>query len=71
MLTKQETIGKGCQGREQEGKRTQEDCSATWLAVLSFMVMGLVSRFSLTTHSDSGSFLVIHPLLSQGGCQGE
>ena len=71
MLTKQETIGKGCQGREQEGKRTQEDCSATWLAVLSFMVMGLVSRFSLTTHSDSGSFLVIHPLLSQDGCQRE
>ena len=29
-----------------------------WLAVLSFMVMGLVSRFSLANHSDSGSFLV-------------
>ena len=30
MLTKQETLlGKGCPGREQEGKGTQEDCCAT------------------------------------------
>ena len=50
MLTKQETIGKGCQGREQEGKGTQENCSATWLAVSGFMVMGLVSGLSLANH---------------------
>ena len=49
-------IGKGCLGREQEGKGTQKDCSAMWLAVLGFMVMGLVSRLSVVNHSDSGSF---------------
>ena len=34
MLTRQETLlGKGCPGREREGKGTQEDCCATWLSV--------------------------------------
>ena len=70
VLTKQETfIGKGCPGGEQEGKGTQEDCSATWLAVSGFMVMGLVSRLSLANHSDSGSFLVACASLSQDGSQ--
>ena len=36
-------IGKGHPGGEQEGKGTQENCSAAWLAVSGFMVMGLVS----------------------------
>ena len=36
-----------------------------------FMVMGLVSRLSLANHSDSVSFLVVHALFSQGGCQRE
>ena len=36
-------IGKGHLGGEQEGKGTQENCSDAWLAVLGFMVMGLVS----------------------------
>ena len=31
--------------------------------------MGLVSRSSLTNHSDSESFLVAHALLIQDGCQ--
>ena len=53
------------------GKGTQENCSATWLAVLSFMVMGLVSRLCLANRSDSESFLVVHALLSQDGCQRE
>ena len=48
-------IGKGHPGREQQGKGTQENCSATWLAVPDFMVMGLVSRLSLGNHSDSGA----------------
>ena len=47
---------------------TQENCSATWLEVLGFMVMGLVSRLSLNNHSDSESFLVVHTLFSQDGC---
>ena len=40
-----------------------------WLAVSGFMVMGLVSGLSLANHSDSESFLVVHALFSQGGCQ--
>ena len=35
------------------------------------MVIGLVSRSFLASHSDSGSFRVVHTLLSQGGCQQE
>ena len=56
-------IGKGCLGREQEGKETQ-DCWATWFTVSVF-------------YGDKISFLVVsaqllcltHTLLSQGGCQ--
>ena len=33
------------------------------------MVMQLVFRFSLANHYDSESFLVVHALLSQEGCQ--
>ena len=38
---------------EQQGKETQENCSAAWLTVSGFMVMGLVSRWSLANHSNS------------------
>ena len=69
MLTKRETIGKGRPGREWQG--IQENLSATWLAVSGFMVMGLVSGLSLANHSDSESFLVVHALFSQDGCQRE
>ena len=34
-----------------------------------FMVMGLVSGWSLANHSNSESFLVVHASLSQDGCQ--
>ena len=40
-----------------------------WLAVSGFMVMGLVSGLSLANHSDSESFLVVHTLFGQDGCQ--
>ena len=56
-------------GREQQGKGTQENSSAMGLKVSGFMVMGLVSWLSLGNHSDSESFLVVHALLSQDGCQ--
>ena len=46
-------IGKGHLGGEQQAKGTQENSSVTWLVVSSFMVMGLVSRFSLANHSNS------------------
>ena len=36
-----------------------------------FMVMGLVSRWSLANDSNSESFLVAHASLSQDGCQRE
>ena len=42
-----------------------------WFAVSGFTVMGLVSRLSLANHSDSESFLVVHALSSQDGCQRE
>ena len=43
------------------------------MAELGFMVMGLVSRLSLANHSgkDPESFLVVHALFSQDGCQKE
>ena len=61
----------GRPGGKQQGKRTREGCSATWLAVSRFMVMLLVSGLSLANHSDSGSFLVAHALLNQDGFQSE
>ena len=38
-----------------------------WLTVLGFLVMGLVSGWSLANHSNSESFLVAHASLSQEG----
>ena len=62
-------MGKGHPGGEQQGQGTQGNCSATWLTVSGFMVMGLVSGLSLASHSDSGSFLVACASLSQDGLQ--
>ena len=62
-------IGKGRLGEEQQDEGNQEDCSATWLSVSGFMMMGLVSGLSLANPSDSEPFLVVHTLLSQDGCQ--
>ena len=64
-------IGKGHPGGEQLGKGTQENSSAVWLTVSGFMVMGLVSGWSLANHCNSESFLVAHASLSQDGCQRE
>ena len=59
-------IGQGC-----PGWRVVDNSSATWLEVSGFMVMGLVSGLSLANHSHSESFLVVHALFSQYGCQRE
>ena len=67
MLTKQEIL----LGKDREQQGTQENSSVTWLAVLGFMVMGLVSGLSLANHSDSEPFLVVYTLFSQDGCQRE
>ena len=66
VLTKQEILLERTPG---QGKGTEENCSSKWLTVSGFMVMGLVSRLSLANHSDSESFLVVHTLSSQDGCQ--
>ena len=72
VLTKQEILlGKGTRVESSRGKGTQENSSATWLAVSGFMVMGLVSGLSLANHSDSESFLVARALFSQDGCPRE
>ena len=54
MLTKQETLLKGRLSGEQKGKGTWENCPTTWLSILGFIVMRLVSGFFLASHSDSG-----------------
>ena len=43
LLTKQEIYWERAPGWRAVGKGTQENCSAAWLAVSGFMVMGLVS----------------------------
>lgn len=62
-------IGKGCRGGGQEGEGNGENCSATWLTVSGFMVIGLVSGVSLASHSELGSFLGAHESLHQDGFQ--
>ena len=42
-----------------------------WRLVSGFMLMRLVSGFSLANYSDPGSFPVVNALLSQDGCQQE
>ena len=65
MRTKQEILlGKGTRV---ESSRVREPRTA----LLGFMVMGSVSWLSLANHSDSESFLVVHTLFSQDGCQRE
>ena len=68
MLTKQEILLGRVPGWRAVGKGTQENCSDTWLTVSGFMVMGLVSGWSLANHSNSESFLVAHASFSQDGC---
>ena len=71
MLAKQEMLLERAPGQRAVGKGTQENCSATWLSVLGFMVMALVSGLSLANHSYSESFLGEPLSLSQDGCQWE
>ena len=71
MPTKRESLLGRAPGWRAAGKGTQENCSATWLAVSGFMAMGVVSGLSLAKHPDSEFFLVVHALLSQDECQRE
>ena len=71
VLTKQEILlGKGTRvesSRVREPRRTALPRGS----VLGFMVMGLVSGLYLANRSDSESFLMVHALFSQDGCQRE
>ena len=70
MLTKQEILlGRGTRVESSRVREPRGAALPHGLAVLSFMVMGLVSRLSLANHSGSESFLVVHTLFSQDGCQ--
>ena len=68
VLTKQEILlGQGTRvesSRVREPRRTAVLCGS----VSGFMVMGLVSGWSLANHSNSEFFLVVHASLSQDGC---
>ena len=65
VLTKQEILlGKGTQ---EESSRVREP-RRTALPFSHFMVMGLVSGWSLANHFNLESFLVAHAWLSQDGC---
>ena len=63
MLTKRFLLGKGTQVESSKVKEPRRTAV--------FMVMGLVSRLSSANHSDSESFLTVHALFSQDGCQRE
>ena len=66
VLTKQEILlGKGTRV---ESRKVREPRRTALPSVWVFMVMGLVSGWSLASHSHSESFLVVHALLSQDGC---
>ena len=66
VLTKQEILlGKGAWAESSRVREPRRNA----LPVLGFMMMELVSGLSLANHSDSESFLVVHALFSQDGCQ--
>ena len=65
MLTKQEILLR--KGTWVESSRVREP-RRTALPMSGFMMMGLVSGWSLANHSNSESSLVAHASLSQDGC---
>ena len=67
VLTKQETLLE--EGTRAESNKVREPRRTALLS--GFMVMGLIYGLSLANHSDSESFLVVHALFSQHGCQTE
>ena len=69
VLTKQEILwGKGTQVESSRVKKPRRTALQHGSQCLGFMVMGLVSGWSLTNLSNSGSFLVAHTSLGQDGC---
>ena len=68
MLTRQEIL-LGKDSRVESSRVREPRRTALPLAVSDFMMMGFISRLSLANCSDSESFLVVHALFSQDGCQ--
>ena len=69
VLTKQEILlGKGSR---LESSRVRESRRTALPRGRGFMVMELISGWSLANHSDSKSFLVVRALFRQDGCQRE
>ena len=68
VLTRQEIL-LGKDSRVESSRVREPRRTALPLAVSDFMMMGFISRLSLANCSDSESFLVVHALLSQDGCQ--
>ena len=72
MLTKQEILlGKGARVESRRVREPRRTALSHGLQSQVFTAMGLVSQLSLANHSDSESFLVVHALFSQDGCQRE
>ena len=72
MLTKQEILlGKSARVESSRVREPRRTALSHGLQSRVFMVIGLVSGLSLANHSDSESFLVVHALFSQDGCQRE
>ena len=70
MLTKQVILlGKGPRVESSRAREPRRAALSHGFAVPGYMVLGLVSRLSLASHSDSVSFLMVHALFSQDGCQ--
>ena len=70
MLTKQEILlGKGTRVESSRVREPRRTALPLGLQSQVLWQWGLVSGLSLANHSDSESFLVVHALLSQGGCQ--
>ena len=68
VLTKQESLlGKGTRLESSRVREPRRSALPLWLTVSGFMVMGVVSEWSLANHSNSESFLVVHISLSQDG----
>ena len=68
MLTKHEILlGKGTRVESSRVRETRRTALRRG-SHSGFMVMGLVSGWSLVTHYNSESFLVAHASLSQEGC---
>ena len=72
VLTKQEILlGKGTRVESSRVREPRRTALPLGLQSQVLWQWGLVSGLSLANHSDSESFLVVHALFTQDGCQRE